>query len=71
MSSQSTSGSRRYTQITNTTYKVFLDNKRVAFSKEYYDVGDKVDVHIDTKNPKRIIIMGKHKDIFDLEENEF
>ena len=55
----------------NTTYKVFLDNKRIAYSKDYYDVGDRVDINVDTKNPKCIIILGKHKDIFDMEENKF
>ncbi|MDE6408155.1 MAG: hypothetical protein K2K50_06080, partial [Anaeroplasmataceae bacterium] len=71
MSSQSSTGTRNHTNIRNITYKVFLNNKRIAYSKEYYTIGEKVDINIDTKNPKRIMILGKHEDIFDIEENEF
>ncbi|MDE6047066.1 MAG: hypothetical protein K2F56_00400, partial [Anaeroplasmataceae bacterium] len=71
MSSQSSTGTSRHTHIMNTTYKVFLNNKRIAYSKEYYTIGEKVDINIDTKNPKRIVIIGRHEDIFDIEEDKY
>ena len=71
MSSQTTTGSERHTHISNTTYKVFLNNKAIAFSKEYYVPGEKVDINIDTKNPKRVHIIGRHEDIFDIEEDRY
>ncbi|MDE5715651.1 MAG: hypothetical protein K2I42_05910 [Anaeroplasmataceae bacterium] len=73
LSSQSTSG-EYHKSIYNTTYKVFLrinNQKRVAYSKEYYEVGDKVIVQIDSKNPKRIHILSKKEDIFDFDEDKY
>ncbi|MDE7263110.1 MAG: hypothetical protein K2N64_00430 [Anaeroplasmataceae bacterium] len=71
MSSQSTMGTKRQVRIGNTTYKVFLrinDTKVTTYSKEYYDVGDKVSVNIDEKNPKIVHIIGKQIDIFEMDE---
>ena len=73
LSSQSSTG-ERHKHIRNTTYKVFLElnNERVTtYSKEYYEIGEKVDVNIDEKNPKIVLILNKHEDIFDLDEEEY
>ncbi|MBD5390466.1 hypothetical protein HDR67_00420 [bacterium] len=71
MSSQSTTGTRRK-YISNTTYKVQLrissNRTGVAYSKESYEIGDRVIINIDTKNPNVIHIIKKQEDIFDLEE---
>lgn len=68
ISSQTTTGTRRHTHIGNTTYKVFLDDLKVAYSKESYEYGDKVDIKIDIKNPKRVHIIGKHIDDLEIQE---
>ena len=71
ISSQSSTGNRHHT-IGDTTYKVFLkigDQRFVTYSKEYYEIGDKLRVCINIKNAKKVYIVEKIKDIVDIEEN--
>ena len=73
ISSQSTTGSKSVS-VGNTIYKVYLkikEDKFIAYSKEYYSAGEKVDVNIDVKKPKIIHIIGCHEEVFDFEENKF
>lgn len=74
MSSQSSTGSRRHVHIMHTVYKVTLkidDQNVVTYSEKYYNVGDKVYVNVDTKNPKIVQIVEKYRDAFSLDEDEF
>lgn len=45
------------------------DQRFVTYSKEYYEIGDKLRVCINIKNAKKVYIVEKIKDIVDIEEN--
>lgn len=73
MSSQSSMG-HRHVHIMHTVYKVTLklnEQNVVTYSEKYYNVGDKVYVNVDTKNPKIVQIVEKYIDAFSLDEDEF
>ena len=74
MSSQSSTGTRRHVHIMHTVYKITLklnEKNIVTYSEKYYNVGDKVYVNVDTKNPKIVQIIEKYEDPFSLNEDEF
>ncbi len=75
LSSQTTTGTRHRKYIGNTTYKVNLKlssgQKVVAYSKEFYDIGDRLSIAIDEKNPQIVHIIQKQEDMFDIEEDEY
>ncbi len=73
LSSQSTTG-KRHKSILHTTYKVHLrieNENRIAYSKEYYETGDKVMVQMDMKHPKRVHILYTKEDPFDFDEDRY
>lgn len=73
LSSQTTTGTRHRRYIKNTTYKIRLrissDETLTAYSKEDYDIGDRVIIYRNKKNPQVVHIIKKIEDVFD--EDEF